>query len=230
MTADQVVENAHRFVIHPWSKQADANPIPIAGGSGPYFWDYEGRRYLDFGSQLVNLNLGHQHPRVVEAIRDQAERLCYVSPALGNDKRSELARLVAEVTPGDLRMSLFTTGGAAANENAVKLARAYTGRQKIIARYRSYHGATYGAISLSGDRTRWFSEPGIPGVVRMLDPYTYRCPAGHPDPCPVCTGGPHLRDLIDMEGPESIAAVILEPITGTAGMVFPPDDYLAFDP
>lgn len=224
--AGRIVEDAHRYVIQPWVKQSAVTPTAIAGGEGAWFWDYEGRRYLDFGSQLVNLNLGHQHPKVVAAIQEQAAQLCYISPAMANDKRSELARLIAEVTPGDLRMSLFTTGGAAANENALKLARAFTGRQKVISRYRSYHGATYGAISMSGDKRRWFAEPGIPGVVRMLDPYTYRCPAGHPDPCPVCSGGPHLRELVEMEGPESIAAVILEPITGTAGMVFPPDGYL----
>jgi taurine---2-oxoglutarate transaminase len=221
-----VESDAHQYILHPWSKQSDANPVPIAGGSGSYFWDYEGKNYLDFGSQLVNLNLGHQHPRIIEAIHEQADRLAYISPALGEEKRSELARLVAEVTPGDLCMSFFTTGGAAANENAIRLARAYTGRHKIISRYTSYHGATYGAVSLSSGRRRWANEPGIPGIVRMLDPYTYRCPAGHPDPCPVCSGGPHLRDIIEMEGPDTIAAVIMEPITGTAGMIFPPDGYL----
>jgi taurine---2-oxoglutarate transaminase len=224
--AETIEARARQHLLHPWSKQSDANPVAIAGGSGSYFWDYAGTRYLDFGSQLVNLNLGHQHPKIIEAIHEQADRLAYISPAYGEDKRSELAALVAELTPGDLCMSLFTTGGAAANENAIRLARAYTGRQKIISRYTSYHGATYGAVSLSSGRRRWKNEPGIPGVVRMLDPYTYRCPAGHPDPCPVCSGGPHLRDIIEMEGPETIAAVIMEPITGTAGMIFPPDGYL----
>jgi taurine---2-oxoglutarate transaminase len=221
-----IEEEAHRHILHSWSKQSDVNPVPIAGGLGSYFWDYEGRRYLDFGSQLVNLNLGHQHPKIIEAIHEQADRLCYIGPSYGEEKRSELARLIAEVTPGDLTMSFFTTGGAAANENAIKLARAYTGKQKIITRYRAYHGATYGALSIGGGVRRWANEPGIPGIARMLDPYTYRCPAGHPDPCPVCSGGPHLRDIIELEGPDTIAAVIMEPITGTAGMVFPPDGYL----
>jgi taurine--2-oxoglutarate transaminase len=123
-------------------------------------------------------------------------------------------------------MTFFTNGGAEANENAIKLARWYTGRQKIVARYRSYHGATAGAITLTGDPRRWPAEPGIPGVVRMFDPYTYRCPAGHPDPCPVCTGAPHLEEILQYEGPETVAAVILEPVTGTNGIIVPPDGYL----
>jgi taurine--2-oxoglutarate transaminase len=123
-------------------------------------------------------------------------------------------------------MSFFTNGGAEANENAIKLARWYTGRHKIIARYRSYHGATAGAITLTGDPRRWPAEPGIPGLVRMLDPYTYRCPAGHPDPCPVCTGGPHLEELLMYEGPDKVAAVILETVVGTNGIIVPPDGYL----
>jgi taurine--2-oxoglutarate transaminase len=123
-------------------------------------------------------------------------------------------------------MSFFTNGGAEANENAIKLARWYTGRHKIVARYRSYHGATAGAITLTGDPRRWAAEPGIPGVVRMLDPYTYRCPAGHPDPCPICTGAPHLEEILQYEGPQTVAAVILETITGTNGVIPPPDGYL----
>jgi taurine--2-oxoglutarate transaminase len=145
---------------------------------------------------------------------------------MATEPRSELGRLLAEVTPGDLKMSFFTNGGAEANENAIKLARWYTGRHKVIARYRSYHGATAAAITLTGDPRRWHAEPGIPGVVRMLDPYTYRCPAGHPEPCPVCTGGPHLEELLQYEGPETVAAVILETVTGTNGVIPPPDGYL----
>jgi taurine--2-oxoglutarate transaminase len=163
---------------------------------------------------------------VVAAIREQAERLCTIGPPMATEPRSTLARLLAEVTPGDLTMSFFTNGGAEANENAVKLARWYTGRQKVVARYRSYHGATAGAITLTGDPRRWPAEPGIPGVVRILDPYTYRCPAGHPDPCPVCSGAPHLEEILQYEGPDTVAAVILETITGTNGLIVPPDGYL----
>jgi taurine--2-oxoglutarate transaminase len=206
--------------------QSQISPLPVAGAEGRYFWDYDGNRYLDFASQLVNVNLGHQHPKVVAAIKEQADKLTTIGPPMAHETRSELARLIAEVTPGDLTMSFFTNGGAEANENAIKLARWYTGRHKIIARYRSYHGATAGAISATGDPRRWPAEPGIPGIVRMLDPYTYRCPAGHPDPCPVCTGAPHLEELLQYEGPQNVAAVIMETIVGTNGVIVPPEGYL----
>jgi taurine--2-oxoglutarate transaminase len=223
---EQIVADAKQYVLHSWSVQDAVNPIPVAGGEGRYFWDHDGNRYLDFASQLVNLSLGHQHPRLVAAIKEQADKLCTIGPPMATEARSTLARMLAEVTPGNLAMSFFTNGGAEANENAIKLARWYTGRHKVIARYRSYHGATAGAITLTGDPRRWPAEPGIPGVVRMLDPYTYRCPAGHPDPCPVCTGGPHLEEVLQYEGPQTVAAVILETVTGTNGIIVPPDGYL----
>jgi taurine---2-oxoglutarate transaminase len=224
--AARVREDDARHVLHSWSVQSAISPLPVAGAEGCYFWDYDGKRYLDFASQLVNVNIGHQHPKVVAAIKEQADLLCTIGPPMANDKRSELARLIAEVTPGNLVKTFFTNGGAEANENAIKLARWYTGRHKVIARYRSYHGATAGAVTLTGDPRRWAAEPGIPGVVRALDPYTYRCPAGHPDPCPVCSGAPHLEELIQYEGPQNVAAIILETITGTNGLIVPPDGYL----
>src|SRR5438046_3251943 len=222
----RVLELDRAHLIHSWSVQSALNPLAVAGGEGRSCWDYEGNRYLDFASQLVNLNIGHQHPKLIAAIKEQADRLCTIGPPMANDKRSELARLVAEAMPGDLNRTFFTNGGAEANENAIKLARWVTGRHKVIARYRSYHGATAGAVTLTGDPRRWFAEPGIPGVVRMLDPYTYRCPAGHPDPCPVCTGGPHLEEILQYEGAQNVAAVILETIVGTNGVIVPPDGYL----
>jgi taurine--2-oxoglutarate transaminase len=223
---EQVVAEDREYLIHSWSVQSALAPIPVAGGEGRYFWDYAGKRYLDFAAQLVNLALGHQHPRLVAAIKEQADRLCTIAPSVANDRRSELARLVAECMPGDLNRTFFTNGGAEANENAVKIARWVTGRDKIVARYRSYHGATAGAITLTGDPRRWFAEPGLPGIVRMFDPYTYRCPAGHPDPCPVCTGAPHLEEILMYEGPHTVAAVMLETVTGTNGIIVPPDGYL----
>jgi taurine--2-oxoglutarate transaminase len=223
---EKVVADDRQHLIHSWSVQSALNPIPVERAEGRYFWDYEGKRYLDFAAQLVNLALGHQHPRLVAAIKEQADRLCTIAPSLANDKRSELARLVAEVMPGDLNHTFFTNGGAEANENAIKLARWVTGRQKIVVRYRSYHGATAAAVSATGDPRRWYAEPGVPGFVRMLDPYTYRCPAGHPDPCPVCSGGPHLEELLMYEGPHNVAAVMLETVTGTNGIIVPPDGYL----
>ena len=226
LDAKRIQELDRQHVLHSWSVQNQISPLPVAGAEGRYFWDYDGNRYLDFASQLVNVNLGHQHPKVVAAIKEQADKLTTIGPPMAHETRSELARLIAEVTPGDLTMSFFTNGGAEANENAIKLARWYTGRHKIVARYRSYHGATAGAISATGDPRRWFAEPGIPGIVRMLDPYTYRCPAGHPDPCPVCTGAPHLEEILQYEGPQNVAAVIMETIVGTNGVIVPPDAYL----
>src|SRR2546428_12690177 len=222
----QIVADARQYVLHSWSVQDALDPIPVAGGEGRYFWGYDGKRYLDFASQLVNVSIGHQHPKIVAAIKEQADKLCTIGPPMATEARSTLARLLAEVPPGDLQMSFFTNGGAEANENAVKLARWYTGRPKFIARYRSYHGATAGAILTPGNPRRGPAEPGIPGVVRMLDPYTYRCPAGHPDPCPVCTGAPHLEEILQYEGAHTVAAVILETITGTNGIIVPPDGYL----
>lgn len=222
----QIVEDAKRYVLYSWSVQDAINPIAVAGAEGRYFWDYDGKRYLDFASQLVNVSIGHQHPKVVAAIKEQAEQLATIGPPMATESRSRLGKLLAEVTPGDLSMSFFTNGGAEANENAIKLARWYTGRHKIVARYRSYHGATAGAITLTGDPRRWNAEPGIPGTVRMLDPYTYRCPAGHPDPCPVCTGAPHLEEILQYEGAHNVAAVILETVVGTNGIIVPTDGYL----
>lgn len=225
-SAERIKRADRDYVIHSWSTQGSVNAVPIEGGEGSWFWDYEGNRYLDFQSQLVNMNLGHQHPRIVAAIKEQADRMCYIGPNYAERSRAELAELMAEVTPGDLRMTFFTTGGAAANENAIRLARHVTGRRKVVARYRSYHGATAGAIALTGDPRRWHAEPNDFGVVRMFDPYTYRCPVGHPDPCPVCSGGPHLEEILQYENPETVAAVVLETVTGTNGLIYPPDGYL----
>jgi len=218
----QRIKDADRkYVIHSWSVQGALDPLVIGGGAGSWFWDHEGRRYLDFQSQLANLSLGHQHPRMVEAIQRQAARLCYIDPGFAERSRSELAERLAELTPGDLTMSFFTTGGAAANENAVRLARLATGRPKIISRYRSYHGATATAMSLSGDPRRWANEPSTPNIVRMLDPYPYRRPAGSPE-----NDMRHLEEILLHENPASIAAVIVEPISGANGIIYPPDDYL----
>src|SRR5262245_34243737 len=222
----QIVDDAKEYVLYSWSVQDAINPIAVAGAEGRHFWDYDGKRYLDFASQLVNVNIGHQHPKIIAAIKEQADRLCTIGPPMASESRSRLGRLLEEVTPGDLYMSFFTNSGAEANENAIKLARLSTGRHKIVARYRSYHGATHGSIILTGDPRRWPNEPGMGGVVRMLDPYTYRCPAGHPDPCPVCAGAPHLEEILEYEGAHTVAAVILETVTGTNGIIPPPPGYL----
>src|SRR4051812_40092878 len=196
----QIVEDAKRYVLYSWSVQDAINPIPVERAEGRYFYDYEGNRSLDFASQLVNVSIGHSHPKIVQAIKDQAEKLATIGPPMATEARSRLGKLLNEVTPRDLTMSFFTNGGAAADENAIKLARWDTGRPKINPPYPNYHRAAAGAITLAGDPRRWAAEPGIPGVVRMVGPYTFRCPAGHPDPCPVCTGAPHLEEILQYEG------------------------------
>lgn len=213
--------------LQSWSKQGGKPPV-ITGAAGSWFWDSTGKKYLDFQSQLVNANLGHQHPKIVQAIKDQADKLCYIGPAMGNDARSELAAMMARITPGDMRATLFTTGGAMANETAIRLARHYTGRSKIVARYRSYHGASGGTLSLTGDPRHHLTRADMPGIVRMLDPYCYRCPMGHSDSahCPVSQGGPHLEELLMYEDPGTVAAVILEPVVGTNGIIVPPEGYM----
>jgi taurine--2-oxoglutarate transaminase len=224
----RVRANDRAHVFHSWSAQALIDPLPIASASGSYFWDYAGTRYLDFSSQLVNVNIGYQHPRLVAAIQEQAARLCAVGPTFANDVRGEAARLIAELAPGDLDQVFFTNGGAEANENAVRMARLHTGRHKVLAAYRSYHGATAGAIALTGDPRRWASEPGAPGVVRHWGPYLYRSAFHATTEAEECERAlAHLRDLIVFEGPQTVAAIILETVVGTNGILVPPDGYLA---
>ena len=174
----QIVADAKEYVLYSWSVQSQINPIPVAGAEGRYFWDYDGKRYLDFASQLVNVCIGHQHPKIIAAIKEQADKLCTIGPPMANESRSQLGRMLAEVTPGDLSVSFFTNGGAEANENAIKLARLVTGRHKIIARYRSYHGATHGAVTLTGDPRRWAVEPGMAG--RRADVRPVHVPLSRP--------------------------------------------------
>jgi len=216
-----------RHVFHSWSAQKLIDPLPIARAEGSCFWDYAGNRYLDFSSQLVNLNIGHQHPKVVAAIKEQADRLATVAPGFAVDVRAEAARLIAEVAPGDLNQVFFTNGGAEANENAVRMARVHTGRHKVLAAYRSYHGATAGAIALTGDPRRWASEPAMPGIVRYWGPYPYRSAFHATNEAEECEHAlTHLRDTIMVEGPATIAAIVLETVVGTNGVLVPPDGYL----
>ena len=225
LTGEEVVELSRQHVFFSWSIQNTVKPIAVERGKGIYFWDLDGKRYMDFSSQLMNLNIGYQHPKVVAAIQDQAAKLCAAHPNMATEPKAVLARMIAELTPGDLNKVFFTLGGAEANENAVKFARQYTGRQKIISRYISYHGATYGAITLSGDYRRPPVEPGIPGVIHAFDPYCYRCTFGYtPDICHrECIS--HIEKIIQYENPETIAAVFMEGVTGSNGILVPPDDY-----
>ncbi len=218
-------DRAH--VFHSWSAQAQIDPVEIVEASGSWFTDDSGRRYLDFSSQLVNVNIGHQHPRLVAAIQEQAARLATVAPAFANEARSTAARMIVERAPGDLDKVFFTNGGAEANENAIRMARVHTGRHKVLAGYRSYHGATAGSIALTGDPRRWASEPGMPGVVRYWGPYLYRSAFYATTEAEECERAlQHLRDLIMVEGPSTIAAIILETVVGTNGILVPPEGYL----
>ena len=225
MTGEEIVALNRKHVFFSWSIQNAVDPIPIESGEGIYFWDVEGRRYMDFSAQLMNLNIGYQHPKVIAAIQEQAARLCAAHPNTAHEAKALLGQMIAELAPGDLNKVFFTLGGADANENAIKFARQYTGRQKILSRYVSYHGATYGAITLSGDHRRPPIEPGIPGVIHVFDPYCYRCVFNYtPETCHrECVT--HIEKIIQYEGPDTIAALIMEGVTGSNGILVPPDDY-----
>ena len=228
-TEEQQVRAADRaHVFHSWSAQALIDPLPIASAEGVRFTDYAGKSYLDFSSQLVNVNIGYQHPKLVAAIQEYAGRMCTIAPSFANDARSEAARLIAELAPGDLNVVFFTNGGAEATENAIRMARLHTGRHKVLAAYRSYHGATAGAIALTGDPRRWGAEPGIPGIVRYWGPYLYRSAFHATTPEEESQRAlQHLRDLIMVEGPANVAAIIFETVVGTNGILVPPPGYLA---
>lgn len=226
MKSEQTKQLDQRHNVHSWTVNEALEPLVVERAEGVYFWDEDGNRYLDFSSQLVNMNIGHQHPKVLAAIKEQVDQLCYISPSMATSARSEAAKAIADVTPGDLNQIFFTLGGSDANENAIKLARLFTGKLKILAKWRSYHGATMGAISLSADPRRPPVEPGIPGVVHFLDPFCYRCPFGmHRSNCNLHCAE-HVRQTIEMESADTIAAVIIESQTGGPGFYAPPPGYM----
>ncbi len=215
-----------------WSAQAKVSPIPVTRAQGVYFWDADGKRYLDFNSMTMCVNIGHGNERVINAIIEQAKALPYAAPGMATKPRAILGKLLSQITPGNLDHFMFTLGGADANENAVKLARGFTGRHKILTRYRSYHGASAGAMALTGDPRRLPWEPNLmPGVVHFLDPYRYRSTfhRTNPDISEAEFAQDylnHLEEIIQYEGPETIAAILLESVTGTNGIIIPPDGYL----
>ncbi len=225
--------NDRKHVFHSWSAQAALNPAVITRASGSEIWTQDGTRYLDFSSQLVNVNIGHQHPKLVAAIQEYAGTLCTVAPFHANDARSEAARLITEaaatnIADCDLDMVFFTNGGAEATENAVRMARLHTGRHKVLNHYRSYHGATNGAITLTGDPRRWASEPGMPGVVKFWGPYAYRSAFHSTSDAQECERAlQHLDDVLMVEGAHTVAAILVETVVGTNGILVPPDGYLA---
>jgi taurine--2-oxoglutarate transaminase len=221
MTGDDIVALSKKHTLFEWSPQGAVDPIPMARAKGVYFWTPEGKRFLDFNSQLMCVNIGHGDERVVKAIQDQAAVLAYANPFMATEPRARLGAKLAEIAPGDIDVFFFTNGGAEANENAFKIARAVTGRQKILARYRSYHGGTAAAIAATGDPRRW-TQPAMPGVVHVLDPY-HGIQRGWDIADEALT---YLEEVIQLEGAHTIAAFILETVTGTNGILAPPDGYL----
>jgi taurine--2-oxoglutarate transaminase len=222
VTGDEIVALSRKHTIYEWSAQSKVEPIPVARAKGIYFWTPEGKRYIDFNSQLMCVNIGHGDERVIRAIQEQAAVLAYANPFMATAARAQLGARLAEITPGDIDAFFFTNGGAEANENAIKIARWYTGRHKIFAFYRSYHGGTAGSITLTGDPRRWAAEPGIPGVVHVLNPY-HGIQRGW-DTADAALA--YLEEMIQVEGPNTIAGFILEPVVGTNGILIPPAGYL----
>jgi taurine---2-oxoglutarate transaminase len=223
LSAEEIVQLSKRYTLYDWSAQSRILPLPVDRADGVHFWTTDGTRYLDFNSQLMGVNIGHGDKRVIDAILKQGERLPYITPFAAYETRALLGQKLATLWPGELEKTFFTVGGAEANENAIRIARAVTGRQKVLVRYRAYHGATYLTINLTGDPRRWANEnPPAPGIVRVLDPY-------HGPDRPQETAEEALERLeeqIILEGPETIAAFLLETVTGTNGILIPPDGYL----
>lgn len=222
LTGEEIVDLCRRHTLFEWSAQAAVDPIPVARAKGIYFWTPEGKRFIDFNSQLMCVNIGHGDERVLRAINEQASALTYANPFMATDVRARLGAKLAEITPGDIDAFFFTNGGAEANENAIRIARLYTGRHKIGARYRSYHGGTAGSLTLTGDPRRWAAEPGIPGVFRIPDFY-HGIQRGSESAQEVLS---RTEEVLELEGPKTIAAIIVEPVTGTNGILIPPDGYI----
>ena len=227
VNTEDLVRLDRDHVVYSWHSQNHVNPIMMDRADRIYMWDTDGKRYTDFCSGLLNVNIGHNNEHVKQAMREQMEKLCYVGTSFGTAPKAVLSKMISEVTPGDLDYVFYTNGGAEAVENAIKAARAYTGRHKIYSRWRSYHGATAGAISLTGDPRRWAAEPGMPGVVKYFGPYGYNCPFGTDS---VEESGQKalemLRTQIMIDGPHTIAAIFMEPIVGTNGIIIPSKSYV----
>jgi taurine---2-oxoglutarate transaminase len=223
----EIVQDNLDYTLFSWSKQKGLDPIAVQRAEGVYLYDYDGKRYIDFSSGLMNVNIGHGHPRVAEAVMRQMQEVSYVTPGCVTKARGELGKKLAEITPGNLQKTLFTTDGASAIDNAIKLARLYTGRHKIIARYRAFHGASYGAMSAGGDPRKLPSDAQqAPNFIHVEDPYCYRCPwdkqiqTCHRE----CVS--HIERVVEFEGPANIAAVLMEGESGTSGCIKYPPDYL----
>ncbi|MBS1605911.1 MAG: aminotransferase class III-fold pyridoxal phosphate-dependent enzyme [Bacteroidetes bacterium] len=223
----EIIRDNLDYTLFSWSKQKGINPIAVQRAEGVYLYDYDGRRYLDFSSGLMNVNIGHGNPRVAEAVYRQMQEVSYVTPSCVTRVRGELGKKLAEITPGNLQKTLFTTDGATSIENAIKLARLYTGRHKIIARYRAFHGASYGSMTAGGDPRKLAADSQqAPNIIHVEDPYCYRCPWDKKiESCHLeCVQ--HIERVIDFEGPLNIAAILMEGESGTSGCIKYPPDYL----
>jgi taurine--2-oxoglutarate transaminase len=218
---DELVRRNKEFTLASWTAQDAWNPLSMSRAEGVYFWDADGKRYIDWSSQLVNVNVGHGHPHVIKAIQDQVAQVAYAYPGIATEPRARLGEMLREVAPSGLVKSFFTNGGADAIENAMKMARLYTGRQKIVTRYRSYHGATFGAMTAGGDPRRLANEPGVPWVVHVHGPYSYRSPAyrGRTEAEGDQAVVDQIEETIQFEGPENVAAILLEGYNGTSGIM-----------
>lgn len=226
LSTAEMVELCKAHTLYTWAAQDQVDPLPIARAEGVYLYTPEGRRILDFNSQLMSVLIGHGHPKVIEAIKAQLDTLIYVYPQTATEPRARLGRLLAEIVPGDINHFFFTSGGAEANENAIKVARQYTGRHKILSRYRSYHGATNATMMLTGDPRRWASEPGAPGFVRVMDPTPYTFEWGATEQEVTQQHLRYLEEVIQYEGPDQIAAFFIEAVTGTNGVLIPPAGWM----
>jgi taurine--2-oxoglutarate transaminase len=228
MNMKELQDLDRQHVVYSWKAQGGVKPVIMDHAEGIYQWDVDGKRYIDFAAGLLCINIGHGNEHVLGAMKKQMDKVCYVGPMFGTEPKARLAEMISEVTPGDLDYVFYTNGGAEAVENAIKAARLYTGRNKIYARWRGYHGATAGAITLTGDPRRWSAEPGIPGVVHYFGPYPYRDPFGSQDDPEECGRRTLevLKTQVMLDGPKTIAAIFMEPIVGTNGIIIPPKNYV----
>lgn len=227
MNGEEIKNTLKKYNLQSWSKQRNINPISVEKGDGIYFWDYDGNRYTDMSSQLVNMNLGFSNKAIGDAIKEQVDKYCFVGPSFGSESRAKLSKKIIELMPDNMGKVFFTNSGAESNENAVKMARMFTGKSKVFSRYRSYHGSSFGAGNLTGEPRRYPLEPGIPGFVKFFDPYIYREAIEFKSEEEATKYYlAKLKEQIIYEGPESIAAIVLETITGSNGIIIPPKGYL----
>ncbi|MGG7151669.1 aminotransferase class III-fold pyridoxal phosphate-dependent enzyme [Clostridium neonatale] len=227
MNGEEIKSTLKNYNLQSWSKQRNIDPIPVEKADGIYFWDYDGNRYTDMSAQLVNMNLGFGNKKIGDAIKEQVDKFCFVGPSYGAESRAKLAKKIIELMPDNMGKVFFTNAGAESNENAVKMARMFTGKSKVFSRYRSYHGSSFGAGNLTGEPRRYALEPGIPGFVKFFDPYVYReAIEFESEETATKYYLTKLREQILYEGPDSVAAIVMETVTGSNGVIIPPKGYL----